>query len=78
MEKSPIIGGISGTSQTPNPELIELLSVQGLLTSLPDLLSLIVALPGLQAHGAYHLPVAEFGGKTGPQVAYDVIAAFRR
>lgn len=52
--------------------------MQGILTSLPDLLGLLAALPGLQSHGAYHLPVAEFGGKTGPQVGYDHIAAFRR
>lgn len=73
-----VTGGVNGAATKPNPRLVELLSVQGLLTSLPDLMGLIAALPGLQAHGAYHLPIAEFGGLTGPQVAYDAIAAFRR
>lgn len=73
-----VTGGVNGTAAKPNPELVKLLSLQGLLTSLPDLMGLITALPGLQAHGLYHLPIAEFGGRTGPQVAYDHIAAFRR
>lgn len=73
-----VLGGMATTSQKPNPELVELLSVQGLLTSLPDLLGLMQALPGLQAHGAYHLPLPDFGGRTGPQVAYDHIAGYRR
>lgn len=73
-----VIGGVTGTQQKPNPELVELLSVQGFLTSLPDLLGLMQALPGLQAHGGYHLPLADFGGRTGPQVAYDHIARYRR
>lgn len=64
---SVIPGGAAGASQPPNPKLIELLSVQGLLTSLPDLVGLIAALPGLQAHGMYdHRP------------GYDIVAAFRR
>ncbi|HOY80593.1 MAG TPA: peptidoglycan-binding domain-containing protein [Rhodoglobus sp.] len=73
-----VVGGVNGAAKKPNPKLVELLSVQGILTSLPDLLGLLAALPGLQSHGAYHLPVAEFGGKTGPQVGYDLIANFRR
>lgn len=74
----PIVGQIGGTSQKPNPELIQLLSLQGLLTSFPDLIGLITALPGLQAHGAMHLPMPDFGGRTGPQVGYDIIAKYRR
>lgn len=74
----PIVSGIGGTSQKPNPELINLLSLQGLLTSFPDLIGLITALPGLQAHGAYHLPLPDFSGRTGPQVGYDIMAGFKR
>jgi hypothetical protein len=77
-KRTRIVGGVNGASKAPNPELIKLLSLQGLLTSLPDLMGLIVALPGLQAHGAYHLPLPDFGGRTGPQVGFDIIAAFRR
>lgn len=73
-----VVGGVNGTAAQPNPKLIELLSVQGLLTSLPDLLGLLMALPGLQSHGAYHLPLPDFGGRTGPQVGFDIVAAFRR
>lgn len=64
---SVIPGGTAGASEPPNPELIKLLSIQGLLTSLPDLVGLITALPGLQAHGMYdHRP------------GYDIVASFRR
>ena len=73
-----VVGGVTGTAQRPNPKLVEMLSAQGILSSLPDLFALLLALPGLQSHGAYHLPVAEFGGRTGPQVAYDHIAGFTR
>lgn len=73
-----VVGGVNSTAKKPNPELVELLSLQGILTSLPDLFGLLAALPGLQSHGAYHLPVADFGGKTGPQVGFDHIANFRR
>ena len=75
---STITNGVNAAKTKPNPALIELLSVQGILTSLPDLMGLLIALPGLQAHGAYHLPVAEFGGLTGPQVGYDIMANFTR
>lgn len=64
---SAIPGGQGGAKKAPNPELIKLLSVQGLLTSIPDLMGLIAALPGLQAHGMYD-------HRTG----YDIVAGFRR
>lgn len=78
----PLLTGITGqlgsATSTPNPELLKLLSVQGLLTNLPDLMTLVMALPGLQAHGEYHLPKAEFDGRTGIQVGCDIVAAFRK
>lgn len=64
---SVIPGGTAGASAPPNPKLIELLSIQGLLTSLPDLVGLITALPGLQSHGMYD-----------HRAGYDIVAAFRR
>lgn len=75
---SLMVGGVTGATSKPNPELIELLSVRGILTNLDDLMKLLVALPGLQTHGAYHLPRPEFGGRDGHMVAYDLVAGFRR
>ena len=74
----PVVGQMSTAKTKPNPELIELLSVRGLLTSLPDMIKLIAALPGLQAHGEYHLPASEFQGRTGIQVGCDIVNAYRR
>lgn len=73
-----VVGGVLGAKEKPNPKLIELLSVQGVLTNIPQLITLLAALTGLQAHGEYHLPKTEFDGRTGIQVACDHIAAFRR
>jgi hypothetical protein len=73
-----MIGGITGTSEGPDPELIKMLSVQGLLTSIPDLLGLLMALPGIGVHGDYYAPKDEFGGRSGLQVGCDIIASFRR
>lgn len=75
---APVIGGITGSGGQPDPELIKMLSVQGLLTSIPDLLGLLVALPGIGVHGDYNAPKPEFGGRSGLQVAYDIVAGFRR
>lgn len=73
-----VIGGVNGAANAPNPELVKTLTLQGFLSSVPDLMGLITALPGLQAHGGYQLPLADFGGRTGPQVGYDIIADYRR
>jgi hypothetical protein len=75
---APIVGGVMGSNEQPDPELIKMLSVQGLLTSIPDLLGLLVALPGIGVHGDYYAPKDEFGGRSGFQVGCDVIASFRR
>lgn len=82
---APLIGGVTAANSKPNPDLIKLLSVQGLLTSLPDLLALVMALPGLQAHGDYYAPKPEFadaskgwGPRSGIQVGFDIVAGFRR
>lgn len=75
---SPLIGGVLGSSERPDPKLIEFLSVKGILTNLPALLKLLAALPGIAAHGDYYTPRAEFGNRNGVQVACDAMAAFRR
>lgn len=58
--------------------LVNFLSIRGVLTNIPALIQLLMALPGLQSHGEYHLPKPEFGGRTGIQVACDHVAGFRR
>lgn len=75
---SSLLGGIAGSNEAPDPALIQLLSVQGLLTSLPDLIGLIGSLGGLAVHGDYYAPKPEFNGKSGYQVGFDVVAGFRR
>lgn len=75
---APILGGITGSNEQPDPELIRTLSVQGLLTSIPDLIGLLAALPGIGVHGDYHAPKPEFGGRSGFMVGCDIVAGFRR
>ena len=60
---SGLIGGVLSSKEKPNPELVEFLSVQGILTSLPDLIALLGALPGIGVHGDYYAPKPEFGGQ---------------
>ena len=73
-----LTGGLAKTNEKPNPKLIELLSIQGILTNIPDLLSLVIALPGLQSHGEYHLPKPEFKNLSGIQVATKTMDDYRR
>lgn len=73
-----MLGGILGSHEQPDPKLIEFLSIQGVLTNLPGLIKLLMALPGVAAHGDYYSPRAEFGGRGGVQVACDIVAGFRR
>ena len=70
---TPIVAGSMGAGDEPPQELLDMLSVQGLLTSMPELLGLLLALPGIQTHGEYHLPKPEFGGRTGIDVGFDQI-----
>lgn len=78
----PLLSGLMGQAQSGGDEevdrkLIEMLSVTGLIKNVPALIGLVGALPGLQKHGEYHLPQAEFQGRTGIQVACDVIRGYR-
>ena len=75
---SGLVGGVMASKEKPNPELIQFLSVQGILTSLPDLIALLGALPGIGVHGDYYAPKPEFGGRSGLQVGCDIVAGFRR
>jgi len=78
----PLLGGMTGLSggqlapmvnaaQQPEDnvtqEIVQMASIQGLLLSIPDLIDLLIALPGIQTHGEYHLPKPEFNGLTGEQ-----------
>lgn len=81
----PLIGGVLNAPSKPDPKLIELLSVQGVLTNLPQLLTLLMALPGIAVHGDYYAPKDEFadpakgwGPRSGIQVGFDIVAGFRR
>jgi len=71
----------SGQDQETTKAIRDILAPKGLLTSVPDLIQLVGALGGLQSHGLYHAIAParpEFGNRTGTQLAYDHIAAFRR
>lgn len=71
----PLLRGIAKSKEEPNPELVKLLSVEGVLKNLPNLLTLLKALPGIQTHGEYHIPKPEFNHRTGIQVGCDVVRA---
>lgn len=83
----PTLGGLLGevlsSGETPAQEavdkqIISLLSIKGVLTNIPALFKLLAALPGIQIHGSYDDVHAEFGNRTGVQVATDAVASFRR
>jgi hypothetical protein len=72
---SPLLGifmsqAASNKDTALDQELINLLSPTGVLSSIPDLIQLVSALPGIQSHGSY----------VGPDIdrAYDIVAGFRR
>lgn len=72
-----------GGSELNDPQIVQLrkdLSASGLLSigGITKLFKTLAALPGIQAHGAYWEPRAEFGGRTGIDVGYDIIAGYRR
>jgi hypothetical protein len=73
-----LVSGVAGARKQPNPKLIELLSVKGVLTNLPQLLGLLTKVTGVNTHNEYDQPKAEFGGRTGIQVAREIVADFRR
>jgi hypothetical protein len=75
---STLVGAVLATNEQPDPKLIEFLSVQGILTNLPALVGLLLATPGIAVHGDYYAPKPEFGGRSGFDVGYDIIAGFRR
>ncbi|AZS06596.1 lysin B [Mycobacterium phage JacoRen57] len=66
--------GMAGTNkdQDVHQDLIEMLSLTGLIRNIPGLISVVSALPGLQAHGGYEFDPVMMNA------AYDVVAAFRR
>nr|WP_255525526.1 peptidoglycan-binding domain-containing protein [Mycolicibacterium sp. BK634] len=81
---TPAFAGLMGQAAQPGDEKVDhdleqILEPQGLLQNIPSLIQLIAAVgPGLDAHNTYHLPKPEHDGRSGIQVAYDIVAAFRR
>jgi hypothetical protein len=74
---NPALGqmmGLAGTDadQAVDDQLYNLLKPTGVLTEIPDMIGLIGALPGLQAHGGYEFDVAKMNE------AFAHIASFRR
>lgn len=75
----PTFGKLFGQSQETDfhtdvdETLKALLSPMGVLTHLDDLIALIAALPGLQAHGEYWVIKPEMGNRSGIMVGCDEI-----
>lgn len=73
---TPLLGGLMGQANSADEavdkKLEDMLSLTGLIKNIPGLISLIGALPGLQAHGGYQFDPVMMNR------AFDVIAAFRR
>jgi len=82
------VTGMSGSALTPlvgyaqtnddsaeavSAEIAKILTPTGILTSIPELIGLLMALPGIQTHGLYEQPQPEFGGLTGVQVALNAV-----
>lgn len=82
MGNNPLLGNLLGQAGSidasdPVPgEMLALLSPTGVLQNIPGLIALVGALPGLVAHGEYHLPKPEFGGRTGIQVGCDLVRTY--
>lgn len=79
----PFLTQMLGTGAVDDPYVVQLrndLSASGLLTigGIEKLFKTLIALPGIQTHGMYFDPRPEFGGRTGVQVGYDIVASFRR
>jgi len=78
---STVIGAVNAPGAVgPDPEFVRELSAQGLMTpqGITRVFGTLRALPGIQTHGEYFIPKPEFGGRTGVQVGYDIVADFRR
>jgi hypothetical protein len=74
---NPALGGLmslAGTNadQDVDDQLYDLLKPTGVLTSIPDMIGLVGALPGLQAHGGYEFDPVKMNE------AFGHLAAFRR
>lgn len=74
---------VLGSGALDDPYVVQLrndLSAKGMLSigGITKLFKTLAALPGVQTHGEYWTPKPEFGGRTGIQVACDIMAGFRR
>ncbi|AYP70036.1 lysin B [Mycobacterium phage CRB2] len=61
------------SAEAVSQEIAKILTPMGLLTSIPELIGLLMALPGIQTHGLYEQPQPEFGNITGVQVALNLV-----
>lgn len=73
---TPMLGGLMGQASAADEQvdrdLEEMFSITGLIKNVPAIISLVGALPGLQAHGGYEFDPAMM------QRSYDVVAGYRR
>jgi hypothetical protein len=74
---NPLFGQMMGLAGGPGDQKVDndlynLLTPTGVLSSIPDMIGLVAALPGLQAHGGYEFDPAMMDR------AFQVIAGFRR
>lgn len=75
------LDSIIGTGVTTDPVLDQFRAQLGNMLSVGGITRLfktLAALPGVQTHGMYFDPRPEFGGRSGVDVGYDIVAAFRR
>ena len=75
--QSGVLGQLMGQANSnadrdTHEDLVEMLSLTGLIKNIPGLIQVVGALPGLQAHGGYEFDDFQMNR------AYDVIAGFRR
>lgn len=79
---APLIGqlvsGIGKSDEEPDPELIKLLTLQGIIDNLPKLIRTLFALQGIATHGDYWAIKREFNNRSGVMVACDIVKDFRR
>lgn len=75
------LNGIISTGVAEDPVLDKFRAELGSLLSIGGIIKLfktLAALPGVATHGMYFDPRPEFGGRSGVDVGYEIVASFRR
>jgi hypothetical protein len=70
---TPLMGAAQEPTDDVSAQIAQLLTPTGLLTSIPDLIGLLIAMPGIQSHGEYHLVKPEWGNLTGEQTGVVLV-----